>query len=219
MVQGAVRARPFDSVELEEDVAAGAAAKAALEELDRACRAGWGPSGSAGMVAGPPVDAVLRVLERVSVRTGRSDERGVVRVVAVPRVRARRFSVVFLMGLVEGEFPEAGRPPALLGEGQRRRANQDAGVQLFAEPVDGEETALFSHALSRPWQLLYLSTRDAEEDGKETVPSPFWTEVQRLLGGRAPWRRRTLRDVTLPRRRGSLGAGIPSRLRGRRSAP
>jgi RecB family exonuclease len=198
MVQGAVRARPFDSVDLEEDVAAGAAAKTALEELDRACRAGWGPSGSAGVIAGPLVEAVLHVLERVSVRTARSDERGVVQVVAVSRVRARRFSVVFLMGLVEGEFPEAGRPPALLGEGQRRRANQDAGVRLFAEPVEGEETALFSHALSRPWQLLYLSTRDAEEDGRETVPSPYWTEVQRLLGDRAPWRSRTLRDVTHP---------------------
>ncbi len=198
MVQAAVRTRPFDSVELEEDAAAGAAAKTALEELDRACRAGWGPSGSVGVIAGPSVDAVLHVLERVSVRTGRSDERGVVRVVAVPRVRARRFSVVFLMGLVEGEFPQAGRSPALLGEGQRRRANQGAGVQLFAEPVDGEEAALFSHALSRPWQLLYLSTRDTEEDGKESVPSRFWTEVQSLLGGRAPWRRRTLRDVTFP---------------------
>jgi RecB family exonuclease len=198
MVQGAVRTRPFDSVELEEDVAAGAVAKIALEELDRACRAGWGPSGSAGMIAGPDVDAVLHVLERVSVRTGRSDERGAVQVVAVPRVRARRFSVVFLMGLVEGEFPEAGRPPALLGESQRRRANQDAGVRLFAEPLDGEEAALFSHVLSRPWQLLYLSTRDAEEDGKETVPSPFWTEVRRLLGGRGPWRHRTLRNVTFP---------------------
>lgn len=196
MVQGAVRARPFDSIDLDEDVAAGAAVKTALEELDRASRAGWGPSGSAGVIAGPHVEAMLHILEGVTVRTARSDERGVVQVVAVPRVRARRFSVVFLMGLVEGEFPEAGRPPALLGEGQRRRANQDAGVQLFAEPVEGEETALFSHALSRPWQLLYLSTRDAEEDGKETVPSPFWTEVQRLLGARAPWRRRTLRDVT-----------------------
>lgn len=198
MVQAAVRARPFDSVELEEDVAAAAAARTALEELDRACRAGWGPSGSDGIVAGPAVDAVLHVLERVSVRTGRGDQRGVVRVVAVSRVRARRFSVVFLMGLVEGEFPEAGRHPALLGEGQRRQANQNAGVRLFAEPVDGEEAALFSHALSRPWQLLYLSTRDAEEDGKETVPSPFWTEVRRLLDGRAPWRHRTLRDVTFP---------------------
>ena len=198
MVQAAVRARPFDSVELEEDVAAGAAAKTALEELDRACRAGWGPSGSADVVAGPSVDSTLHVLERVSVRNSRSDERGVVQVVAVPRARARRFSVVFLMGLVEGEFPQARRSPALLGEGQRRRANQCAGVQLFAEPVDGEEAALFSHALSRPWQLLYLSTRDAEEDGKETVPSPFWTEVQRVLGGRVPWRHRTLRDVTFP---------------------
>ena len=198
MVQAAVRAHPFDSVGLEEDVAAGAAAKAALEELDRACREGWGPSGGAGMVVGPHVDAVLRVLERVTIRTGRSDERGVVQVVAVPRLHARRFSVVFLMGLVEGEFPETGRSPALLNESQRRRANQDAGVRLFAEPVPGEEAALFSHVLSRPWQLLYLSTRDAEEDGKETVPSPYWTEVRRLLGGRVPWRHRTLRDVTHP---------------------
>jgi len=198
MVQEAVRSRPFDSTELEEDVAAGAAAKAALAQLDRAHQAGWGPRGSAGTVAGPSVDAVLHVLERVSVRTGRSDERGVVRVLAVPRMRARRVSVVFLMGLVEGEFPQPARPAVLLGEDQRRQANSKAGLQLFAEPVEGEETALFSHALSRPWQLLYLSTRDSEEDGKETVPSPFWTEVQRLLGGRAPWRHRTLRDVTFP---------------------
>lgn len=214
MVQEAARAHPFGSTELEEDVAAGAAATAALEQLAQACRAGWGPTAArataaraavategahaAATAVAAEVEAVLGVLRGVAVRTGHSDERGVVQVMSASRVRARRFLVVFVMGLVEGEFPEAGRPPSLLGEAERRQANRDAGVRLFAEPVEGEEAALFCQVLSRPWQLLYLSTRDAEEDGKETVQSPYWIEVQRLLGDRAPWRRRTLRDVTHP---------------------
>lgn len=221
MVQQAARVYPFDSIELEEDVAAGDAATAALEQLAEACRAGWGPAvagrAAAGLEAAGPaaadtagaevvhpaatgaeVEAVLGVLRGVAVRVGHGDERGVVRVMAAPRVRARRFLVVFVMGLVEGEFPEAGRPPSLLGEAERRQANQDAGARLFAEPVEGEEAALFCQVLSRAWQLLYLSSRDAEEGGKESVQSPYWIEARRLLGDRAPWRRRTLRDVTHP---------------------
>lgn len=226
MVQQASHAHPIGSPDLEEDVAAAAAAATALEQLARACREGWGPivesAAAAGRIgdtdateailpaaapavvsptstpAGVEVEAVLRMLRGVTVRYGHGDERGLVQIMSAPRVRARRFLVVFVMGLVEGEFPEAQHPPALVGEIQRRQADQDAGVRLFAEPIDGEEAALFCHVLSRPWQLLYLSARDAEEDGAETVQSPYWTEARRLLGGPALWRRRTLRDVTHP---------------------
>ena len=45
-----------------------------------------------------------------------------------------------------------------------------------------DESALFVGAASRAWRLLYLSARDAEDDGGEAVPSRFWERAKTILG-------------------------------------
>ena len=87
--------------------------------------------------------------------------------------------MVFVLGLVEGEFPGRADRPSLLSPAQRARLDQ-AGGGLFAEDAD-DDAALFVSALSRASRLLFLSTRDAEDDGSEATPSHFWTSARQLL--------------------------------------
>lgn len=140
-------------------------------------------------------ETAYSVLDRLRVTLGRGDEAGVVRVTTVRRARARRFPVVFVLGLVDGEFPGPERPPGLLGARERAMLVAPNGGPLLASERRPDDSALFALALSRPWQLLYLSGRDAEDDGGETLPSPFWFEARRLLPGVPVGPRRGLGDV------------------------
>lgn len=141
------------------------------------------------------VETALAVLAQLPVSLGRGDEAGVVRVTTVSRARARRFPVVFVLGLVDTEFPGSERPPALLGAPDRAAFIDPDGVPILSAGERSDEAALFTLALSRPWQLLYLSGRDAEDDGGEAQLSPFWVEARRLLPGAPVGPRRGLEDV------------------------
>ena len=136
---------------------------------------------------------VLRSLSQATVAGGGPENEDAVQVLSVQRARARRFQAVLILGLVEGEFP--GRPdaPSLLTPAQRVRLDSLGGGLL---PVESDqEAALFASAISRPWRLLFLSARDAEDDGSECVPSPYWQSAKDLLGtGPSGLVRRTLAD-------------------------
>ncbi len=122
------------------------------------------------------------------------------------------------MGLVEGEFPARTDRPSLLTEAQRRGLEAVAGGGLMAVQEDDEE-ALFVSAVSRAWQVLYLSARDSDEGGGELLPSHFWTQAKGLLGrGADEHEKRTLSDVVFAldsapalrhylRARAAVGAG------------
>ena len=195
MLAAAASEHTFDSYEMEEDVESFTAVASVARDLASSLEAGWSLGGPTSP-EGTDIELTLALLAAAPVRTGRGDERGVVHVMAVPRARARRFSAVFVLGVVEGEFPQGQRPPGLLSRASRRRANEASGAVLFSEPVEGEEASLFALALSRPVKLLYLSTRDAEEDGEQAQPSPYWSEAHRLMGQPRLYRRRTLRDIS-----------------------
>jgi len=123
---------------------------------------------------------VLHSLGRVAVPGERSEDDDAVQILSVQRARARRFQAVVILGLAEGEFPGSPDRPSLLSAGQRARLDEAGGGLLPPEP--DQEAAFFVSAISRPWRLLLLSARDAEDDGTESVPSPYWQEARRLLG-------------------------------------
>ncbi len=162
-----------------------------------------GDLASAPALDDPPVgglahrsfETALSVLARLSVTLGRGDEAGVVRVTTVKRARARRFQVVFVLGLVDSDFPGSERAPGLLGARDRAVFVGAGGVPVLPPENRSDDASLFALALSRPWQLLYLSGRDAEDDGAEALPSPFWLEATRLLPGLPIGPRRGLEDV------------------------
>ena len=172
LVAGSSGAEP-DPRDLREDARAFRAVQGALETMGT-LSAGRGPVGALDS------RVLFRILAKVGVPSMAGDGGDAVQVLSAQRARARRFEAVLVLGLVEGEFP--GRPdmPSLLSSAQRARLDQ-VGGGLFAPEVDQEE-ALFVSAASRARRLLYLSARDAEDDGGEAAPSRFWQSAKGLLG-------------------------------------
>lgn len=180
MLLSATRGADIGSRALETDVRAYSALTDALAVLDK-------HPGS-----NEPAE-VLRLLAQVTVPTVVHQEGGAVQIISAQRARARRFDAVFVIGLVEGEFPGPVDAPSLLSTVQRNRL-QSLGVG-FPAPESGAERALFIGAATRAWRLLYLSTRDTEDDGGEAIPSRFWNEAKTVLGaGDLTQVRRTLAD-------------------------
>ncbi len=177
------------SLDLEEDARAFRALDGALQALSELAGAGATVGGAHTLV---DYRTVLAGLGSVRVAPPR-DDAAAVHVLSVQRARARRFPVVFVLGLVEGEFPARAERPSLLTPAQRSRLDR-LGGGLFAEEAD-DEAALFVSALSRASRLLYLSARDAEDDGSEATPSHFWTWARDLLeAGESELLCRTLGD-------------------------
>jgi hypothetical protein len=79
-----------------------------------------------------------------------------------------------------------------------------AAAELGVEQPDPAERErhLFTIACTRPWRTLYLARQAATDDGRPLEPSPFWSEVVRVLGPQAAGlvRRRGLADVSWPLR-------------------
>ncbi len=144
----------------------------------------------------PPTAAeALSALSKSLLPMGREEEGGVVHVLTAVRARARRFTVMFMLGLVEGEFPRPREEKGLLSRRRRQEANRACGRELFVDRGPNEEEALFALLLSRPWQLLYLSARDTEDEGEEVIPSPLYEACRTVLGADAANLRRGLEEV------------------------
>jgi RecB family exonuclease len=165
------------SEELTEDAGAYQALQQAfvtLERLEAPGRSG------AGIAPRLDVPAVLQVLSGITLHGGSAGPEDAVQVLSVQRARARRFPVVAVLGLVEGEFPARRRFPSLLSPSQRNRLDH-VGGGLFVPEAD-EEAALFVSTVSRASRLLLLSARDAEDDGGQASPSHLWGVSRLLLG-------------------------------------
>ncbi|MBN1628468.1 MAG: PD-(D/E)XK nuclease family protein, partial [Thermoleophilia bacterium] len=171
LVAGARGLAPGDD-DLEEDIRAFRALQAAFAAM-------------AGLVADHAepacfeAEAALRSLAQRTVGGARPDTDDAVQLLSVHRARARRFDVVIVLGLVEGEFPGRTDRPSILSPAQRTGLSSVAGG-LLTPRVD-QESALFVSAVSRARRLLHLSARDAEDDGTEAVPSRFWVGAKTLL--------------------------------------
>jgi ATP-dependent helicase/DNAse subunit B len=132
---------------------------------------------------------------------GTADEPGAVLVSDPISVRARRFRVVFVCGLQEGEFPRAGRVEPFLSDERRRELAAASGLVLRGrEEALAAERYLFYAAVSRATERVYLAYRSSDEEGNLALPSPFIADVAELLwrGWTDSRRRRLLADVVWP---------------------
>ncbi|HLA81997.1 MAG TPA: hypothetical protein VJP78_10355, partial [Thermoleophilia bacterium] len=142
---------------IEEDSRAYCALEEAISALGEVSQGGAEPGWLAARL-------VLPALERMTVPPGPVEGQDAVQILNPQRARARRFDALFILGLVDGEFPARPDSPSLLSEGQRARIDRLGGGGILPPEVDGE-AALFASAISRPWQILYLSARDADDGG------------------------------------------------------
>jgi ATP-dependent helicase/nuclease subunit B len=133
---------------------------------------------------------LARCLEEVEILSGDRPAAGRVAVFDPLALRARRVRALFLCGLQEGVFPAAARPRPFLGEEDRRRLAETAGLRL-GEPRDAlaAERHLLYAAVSRPEELLFLSWHVASDDGEPRARSLFVDDVCDLFEGTLEERR------------------------------
>ena len=98
---------------------------------------------------------------------------------AVLDARGLSFRAVALLGLSEGEFPQAEREDVLLRETDRAML-RDRGLAI--EPrLRGDEVTFFYQAVTRASDRLLLSRPYLAEDGQPWEPSPYWSQVLQLF--------------------------------------
>jgi ATP-dependent helicase/DNAse subunit B len=122
---------------------------------------------------------------------------GVVTITDPLAIRARRYRMVVVGGMQEGELPRLPAPDPFLDDGLRARL---AGAGLPLEPRDAlaDERHLLYACASRPTQRLVLAYRTADEEGGLATPSFFLDDVRALFAGDLPVRTRPLAEVTWP---------------------
>jgi ATP-dependent helicase/DNAse subunit B len=151
------------------DARAVAALAAALDELDEL-----------GIRLRP--SELIEWLETLEVDAGSSPAAEAVLVSDPLSIRARRFAVVFICGLQEGEFPRIAAPEPFLSDELRREVAATSGLRLRQRGDALErERYLFYSALSRATDSVVLSYRSADEEGNLQLPSPFIFDVAELL--------------------------------------
>jgi RecB family exonuclease len=150
--------------------------------------------------AGARIDVarIEEMLAGLDVRVGEEPQPGRVAVASPERVRARRFTAVFVCGLQEGEFPSGGASDPFLSDADRREIAAASGLALpLREDQLERERYLFYVCASRAERRLVLSARVSGEEGEAEQPSFFLDDVERIFPGlRADARRRSLADVT-----------------------
>jgi ATP-dependent helicase/DNAse subunit B len=164
------RAALLDAGEMDEAraLAGGRSALAELRELARVA-ADAAPA-SAGELA--------EVLARVEVNSGELPGPGLVSVLDPLQLRARRVRALFLAGMQEGVFPQRTRPHPLVGDAERARVSQGAGLLLGAQADTlAAERYLLYAVLSRPEELLALSWHQTDDDAGPSSRSLFVDDV------------------------------------------
>jgi ATP-dependent helicase/nuclease subunit B len=131
-------------------------------------------------LAHSPADAIAAVAS-LQISMWRGPTEGRVRVISPYRARARRVAHLFVCSLQDGDFPRRDTGGPLLSD--------DARAALALPPrkqAEVEDRYLFSVCLSRPKEQLWLSWRNADDEGGATARSPFVDEVRELLAPALP---------------------------------
>lgn len=111
--------------------------------------------------------------------------RNVVHVLSAYEARQWELPVVFVCGLVEGQFPRYHAPDPFLSESARRRLKESGARIRTADDVDREEQFLFDSALSRATASLVLSYPKNDSRGEQNLPSLFLGSAEPVTGTQA----------------------------------
>jgi ATP-dependent helicase/DNAse subunit B len=188
------RAAPLDGAAALDAAAVRALTDAAVQLAEL----GWRAGGATGSSASSP-ERLIGLLEELEVEAPADAGPAEGVLLAEPlQVRARRFRVVVVCGLQEGEFPAPGTPEPFLSDDRRFSLALDGGLRLRPrEEALAAERYLLYAAVSRATDRVVLSYRSSDEEGNLATPSPFIDDVAILWS--ADWwgrrRRRLLADV------------------------
>jgi ATP-dependent helicase/DNAse subunit B len=104
--------------------------------------------------------------------------RDVVHVMDVYEARQWELPVVFLCGLLEGEFPRHAQPDPILGEDVRLRLNQRGITVPTRRSRESEEDFLFEFARTRATESLVFSYPLSNEKGDPNLPAFALTALE-----------------------------------------
>ena len=167
------------------DAQAAAAARAALAEL-----------ADPALEPLAPRDLV-DLLSALPVTVGQPARPGAIAVTDPLAIRARRYRMVVIAGLQEGELPRLPSPDPFLDDALRARLAA-AGLPLAPRDALADERHLFYACASRPTARLVLAYRTADEEGGPATPSFFLDDVRALFAVPLELRERPLAQVTWP---------------------
>lgn len=161
---------------------------------------GLGRLAAADPALAPAPDALPGLVARLEVPAP-APRHEAVAVLGPLEIRARRVRALFVCGLQEGEFPRPGRADPFLSDQRRAELAERTTIDLRRrEDVYDDERALFYACASRPTDLLVLSSRVSDEEGRPAVRSFFVDDVDDLFTHALETGRRSrpLSDVTWP---------------------
>jgi ATP-dependent helicase/nuclease subunit B len=124
---------------------------------------------------------VIAAVSSLDLPMWRGPTEGRVRVISPYRARARRVAHLFVCSMQDGDFPRRDTGGPLLSDDARR-----ALALPERKKAEIEDRYLFSVCLSRPKQRLWLSWRNADDEGGATSRSPYVDEVRALLRPELP---------------------------------
>ena len=128
----------------------------------------------------PPQDVIASVAD-LEVPMWRGPTEGRVRVISPYRARARRVAHMFVCSMQDGDFPRRDTGGPLLSDDARRALGLPE-----RKKAETEDRYLFTVCLSRPKRRLWLSWRNADDEGGATSRSPYVDEVRELLAPELP---------------------------------
>ncbi|MBI3360123.1 MAG: exodeoxyribonuclease V subunit gamma, partial [Chloroflexi bacterium] len=111
--------------------------------------------------------------------TGRPEGGLGVTVASVLDARGLSFRAVAILGLAEGEFPQAEREMPLLRESDRDDLRA-RGLPLESR-LRGDEVTIFYEAITRARERLLLCRPYLADDGQGWEPSAYWRQVMSLI--------------------------------------
>ncbi|HJQ73592.1 MAG TPA: PD-(D/E)XK nuclease family protein, partial [Gaiellaceae bacterium] len=127
-------------------------------------------------------EEVVALLDHTAVRPPSAGEAGRVAVLDLLRARTRRFEVVFLLGLQEGQLPRRAQSSPFLDEERKAELERSSrGARLLRTDPVSRDRYLFYTACTRPTRRLYLVREAATDEGAPREPSPFWDETRALF--------------------------------------
>ncbi|MGB7161212.1 MAG: PD-(D/E)XK nuclease family protein [Tepidisphaeraceae bacterium] len=100
----------------------------------------------------------------------------------IDRARCPPLHTVFLVGLHEGEFPRSVREDSILSDSEREKLHERSiDLDPDSERRLLDERLLGYIAFTRASKGIVVTRATANDDGKPLNPSPYWSQLRRLL--------------------------------------